>query len=249
MTGLHIISLEPLDFRFFQLSQEDGNNQEWKNARKDTITASLVPEMFGIGYRPWCRLVKGYEEPPSTASEYGKKHEQDAKNSYLQNYATFPLLSQTPGLLVKDIGKSFKLGCSMDLVTLDKDLKWLNVEFKCPFTKQLPGSKEKINPRYLVQVFVQMWVSGIKQSHLFFWTPTGQECYLLTWDPLSKAPSVTPDLQWLILQGVTSSLPYYLQKIGESRPKQNPTKKEFGLQLTNLLTEFSKINVVKINPN
>jgi hypothetical protein len=224
------------NWKNWQTSQSD---PAWAEARKELITASVVPEFFGLSnYRPWKDL---YSNAPDKGAEspYVKRGKDcegtavtDFGASYLNANPGGILAMVQPGLLTREVtikGETVCLGASLDRLCLLykggsngnlKLVEWVNLEIKVPVPFHgLPSEPSEIKPRYILQVVIQMWVTKINRSWLVFWREDSLVAFQINWNNACEA------LMDLILPLVSSMEEYYLTETGlKNRPRINPFK-------------------------
>ena len=162
-------------------------SEEWFEARKGRVTASMVGAILGVSpnlsragaMRRMVRDAHG-AEPEFTgniATQYGEANEEGAVAEYRME----------TGNTVESVGfipREDWAGCSPDgLIGSDGGL-----EAKCPFGKRKEGELKPLEdqPHYYAQVQFSLWVTGRKFWHFYQWTAhqTKLECVL-------------PDQAWL----------------------------------------------------
>lgn len=176
-------------FRHFTQPQD---SPTWKSlhnrVNSDLFSASVIPNLMGVGYKARCHeydLVKGLKEDKDISFlphiKFGKDNEPKAKEHFSK---AFPfLMCITPGIIYH--ANHPYIAATSDLIAVSKnDGQLMNVEIKCKFNGQLPETPEDIPARVLIQANVQMEVSGIGFTTLWFWTPEKQTGYLM---PYSRA--------------------------------------------------------------
>lgn len=155
--------------------------EEWHQARKGRITASMVGAILGLSpnlsragaMRRMVRDAHG-AEPEFTgniATDYGEFNEDGAVAEY----------EMETGNHVQKVGfipHEDWAGCSPDgFINADGGL-----EAKCPFGKRKEGDLKPLEdqPHYYAQVQFSLWVTGRKFWHFYQWTPrqTKLECVL-----------------------------------------------------------------------
>ena len=162
-------------------------SEEWFEARKGRVTASMVGAILGVSpnlsragaMRRMVRDAHG-AEPEFTgniATQYGEANEEGA-------VAEYRMETGNTVELVGFIAKEDWAGCSPDaLIGADGGL-----EAKCPFGKRKEGELLPLaeQPHYYAQVQFSLWVTGRKFWHFYQWTAhqTKLECVL-------------PDQAWL----------------------------------------------------
>jgi hypothetical protein len=146
------------------------------------ITASVVPEIMGVGYSSAAKQYKLYTkqqtyQPPNTpAVDWGQTHEEEALNTFLTHYPQW--VGIKPGILFHKDYPTVPLAASLDMILVQKtddisEAELINLECKCPFyrDKQLPYSMDSIPLKAIIQTQVQMMVTGIQKSILWYWNP------------------------------------------------------------------------------
>ena len=162
-------------------------SEEWHQARKSRITASMVGAILGVSpnlsragaMRRMVRDAHG-AEPEFTgniATDYGEFNEDGAVAEYEMETGN---RVQKVGFIPHDDWA----GCSPDgLINADGGL-----EAKCPFGKRKEGDLKPLEdqPHYYAQVQFSLWVTGRKYWHFYQWTPRQ-----------TKLECVLPDQAWL----------------------------------------------------
>lgn len=160
--------------------------EEWHEARKGRITASMVGAILGLSpnlsragaMRRMVRDAHG-AEPEFTgniATEYGEFNEDGAVAEY----------EMETGNRVQKVGfipHEDWAGCSPDGLINDDG----GLEAKCPFGKRKEGDLKPLEdqPHYYAQVQFSLWVTGRKFWHFYQWTPRK-----------TKLEVVLPDQAW-----------------------------------------------------
>ena len=161
--------------------------EEWHEARKGRITASMVGAILGLSpnlsragaMRRMVRDAHG-AEPEFTgniATEYGEFNEDGAVAEY----------EMETGDRIQKVGfipHEDWAGCSPDGLINDDG----GLEAKCPFGKRKEGDLKPLEdqPHYYAQVQFSLWVTGRKYWHFYQWTPRQ-----------TKLEVVLPDQAWL----------------------------------------------------
>lgn len=154
------------------------NTQEWLDARRGKVTASLVGAILGLS--PYMnregamrRMVRdALGEPPeftgNMATEYGKSKEDGACVEYHMEHMRYP---SKCGFFVHPI--ETWLGASPDRVVGNDGL----LEIKCPFSLRAvvdPVFKPiSDQPHYHAQIQVQLFVTGRAWCDFYQWAPHG----------------------------------------------------------------------------
>lgn len=162
-------------------------SEEWHEARKGRITASMVGAILGLSpnlsragaMRRMVRDAHG-AEPEFTgniATEYGEFNEDGAVAEY----------EMETGDRIQKVGfipHEDWAGCSPDGLINDDG----GLEAKCPFGKRKEGDLKPLEdqPHYYAQVQFSLWVTGRKYWHFYQWTPRQ-----------TKLEVVLPDQAWL----------------------------------------------------
>ena len=164
--------------------------QEWFDARKGRVTASIAGALLGMSPHmskadAMRVLVRSMHDLPSefqgnVATEYGTFHEEGALAEYkMETGNEVTQLAFAP--------YSDWLGASPDGLI---DSVWGMVEIKCPFGKRkenppLFKSIKKL-PHYYAQMQIQMFCTGRDCCDFFQWSPHG-----------TKTEGVWHDMAWL----------------------------------------------------
>lgn len=183
-----VSSLNPR-FRHFFCTNE---SPEWKALHNPEqrrqykfYSASVIPDLCGssIGYNSRSQQydwIKGLKEQRDISDlppiKFGNENEPIAKERFQE---CFPfLMCVTPGLLYHP--EYEYIGATSDLLAISKQNgELLNVEIKCMFMGILPETVEDIKARYIIQTMVQMAVSNIPVTALWYWTQEQQACFLI----------------------------------------------------------------------
>ena len=146
-------------------------SEEWFEARKGRVTASMVGAILGVSpnlsragaMRRMVRDAHG-AEPEFTgniATQYGERNEDGAVDEY---YMETGNKVQKVGFVTKEDWA----GCSPDGLINDDG----GLEAKCPFGKRETGELLPLaeQPHYYAQVQFSLWVTGRKFWHFYQWT-------------------------------------------------------------------------------
>lgn len=181
----HFLQSSVNRFRHFYLSQD---SEEWKDLHDPTykpwqFSASIIADIVGLGYKPACtrwKLMKGLLTPENTnyVFEYGKRNEAIALRNFYHKHPE--LVGVQPGYL-HDAEYDF-LTASLDNIAVTPQGNLLNVEVKCPFNQEIPMTASEIKNQWLIQINMQMRVSGIRTSVLTIWTPAACKDYLILYN-------------------------------------------------------------------
>ena len=68
----------------WQYFWSDQDSREWHMAREEFYTASLIPEIFDLGFRSWISLIEKRPVESNEVLEWGKDNEEVAVNSFLE---------------------------------------------------------------------------------------------------------------------------------------------------------------------
>lgn len=235
-------SVSRWNWNFFETTQ---GGEEWKEARKKILTASLFPEFFGFGFRPWKDVVFDAVEVKTGFAEYlverGHQCEPIAIKQFCQDFKEENIMGQQtlllarPGLLVD---AKHQVGASLDRLIFFHwagNTDWYNLEVKCPNPQfPLPSSPADIKPRILMQICVQMAVTKLDATYLYFWAPGHTVCFLAVhcvelWDFFE---SVIPDLK-----------KHYFKEV--PKPRNNPFKIHMA-QISKILDKWREKSIVKL---
>lgn len=231
-------------------SQEDA---EWGEARKTVITASVVPEFFGLGYRAWKDLSCNFQDSKADSNplvQRGKECEPIAVEDFLEGYKKHfrneTLFVCQPGLLIREQtieNDVISLGASLDRLLLRipggcvgkwKTQQWINLEVKVPNKFHGLPSVSEIKPRYLLQVVIQMWVAKLSCSFLFFWREDSNVCFRVDWNESAQA------VMDFVLGLVPEMEAYYIEN--KQKPRINPFK-VFANDLSKLIDKLEVTQV------
>lgn len=184
MIPLHLERMHNPRFRHLTEPQD---SPVWKQLHNrinsDLYSASVIPNLMGIGYKARCYeydIIKGLKEDKDISHlehiKFGKESEPLAKEDFQK---AFPfLMCITPGIIYHE--KYPNIAASSDMICISKkDGALLNVEIKCKYNGILPETPEGIAPKVLVQANVQMAVTGIGFTVLWFWTKEKQIGWLM----------------------------------------------------------------------
>lgn len=162
-------------------------SEEWFEARKGRVTASMVGAILGVSpnlsragaMRRMVRDAHG-AEPEFTgniATQYGERNEDGAVDEY---YMETGNKVQKVGFVTKEDWA----GCSPDGLINDDG----GLEAKCPFGKRKEGELLPLaeQSHYYGQVQFSLWVTGRKFWHFYQWT-----------SHQTKLECVLPDQAWL----------------------------------------------------
>jgi hypothetical protein len=167
----------------------DGNDSDkWQQEHEDgfrvdgvpVISASNAANIFpACGFKSpakFFRVLRGEEKsaPNDYQKElfkYGHDHEGTAMSSFNRVFGVY--LCDTRH---RTFGKYIR--ATPDMIAVREHM-WVNVEIKCPFSKQLP---DDVPDKYLVQCMLQMhlmrpFISAIEETVLYYWTPVHTEAY------------------------------------------------------------------------
>jgi hypothetical protein len=145
------------------------------------ITASIVPEILGVGYgspkKQYDLYTKStqYVKQESPAIDWGNEHEKDAIIAFYQRFPGF--VGVKPGILFHADYPTVPLATSLDSIIWNARYPehLINLECKCPFYNnfKLPSTVNDVSLKHIVQCQTQMLISGIRDSILWFWSPHG----------------------------------------------------------------------------
>lgn len=220
------------NWKNWKSSQE---TEDWKAARKEQLTASVIPEFFGLGYRPWKDLYK--DAPEKEENEHmirGKECEPEAAAKFASDYQARTvgeiLALCQPGLLIREEtldGHTIVLGASIDRLIMRysfgsqgqfKLVEWINLEIKVPNKFHgLPQSKADIKPRYIIQVLIQMFVAKLERSFLMFWKEDSNTIFEIKYNKAADA------VLGFILPLIPKMEDFYFNG-SDPRPRTNPFK-------------------------
>ena len=142
---------------------------EWFAARKGRVTGSMVGAILGLdpntSRAEAMRRMRGQSEfKGNIATEWGKMHEQEAKEDfeYVKNIPVFPASFVIHPTLDW-------LGASPDGYLGDDTL----IEIKCPYGLRNGGNFKTIDeqPHYYAQMQIQMYCTGTEKCFFWQWTP------------------------------------------------------------------------------
>lgn len=179
-------------FRFWFI---DENSQQWEDLHKHTyrpllFTASNVPSILGMGYdspATMYELYKGEKEKRidmflKRILDYGKTMEPIALEDFYDNYCGEWTLGAKPGPLIhKDIPW---LLASVDQILYNPSTRELALlEIKCPWTSCTPEYVEEVSSTYLIQVQIQMLVTGVEKTFLYIYGRVARALFEIPYDP------------------------------------------------------------------
>lgn len=159
------------------------NSKEWKEKRNGLLTASVLPSLWGLGYQSakyWFQVYSGTkkekEPTPFEKNLFEKGHFYEDK--VLQDLENQGKILIRPGLYVSPVHPW--LGATLDAILLSDNTKddeldqppeFTNVEVKWT-TTDLPQNVKEVKLRYVIQVYAQMFITGIPQTDLIVTSET-----------------------------------------------------------------------------
>lgn len=171
-------------------------SQEWFEARKGKVTASMAGAILGLdpncsrseAMRRMVRDAEGAEREfkGNIATQWGQMHEQEAREEF--SYLT--RLEVTPASFCVHSVHDW-LGASPDGFIGDNVL----LEIKCPYGLRnhdapVPFKTVAEQPHYYAQMQVQMYVTGRDKVLFLQWTPNEHVVTIVEYDPAWIAENI-----------------------------------------------------------
>lgn len=177
-------------FRFASIMP---NSEEWNKlhtnglkTEKRIYTASQIPNILGCGYKSrfhYWQVLKGFKKEEfisNPAVLHGVTYEPLAKDQFARKFQDFLILDC--GMIIHEQYEF--IGATPDAIILTKDNEFFTFEAKCPFSAkhkdEIKDDEQKLKefylqPKYVVQVMLQMAVMKATTGYLHFFFADEEE--------------------------------------------------------------------------
>lgn len=219
-------------FDRFKYFFEPQNGQLWEKLHDPSenpkfFTASGIANVLGCGhesgakeydFRKGIRPYDPFLRNNNPILQFGHKNEARATQDFYKKYPEFH--GMKPGMILHPTRSD--IGASLDQIMTDQHNKLWNLEVKCKFNGEIYEIPEKIPFKYLVQMTIQNFVTGIDNSVLWVWTPQKQEAWFV--------PSDTK-----LMKAIEKGLDVFIDKFNNNK---RPNRTSLSAELNHLLTDL-----------